>query len=187
MDKIKILAVMFCLGISGCATTKSTDIKSDFGIVGAPDWVNKGTRAVSNKDGRFIHGLGVAPEMDDFSLQKSIADSRAKAEVATVLTLYLDQYVNDFSRANTENERDVSSDLSFSKEIKQVSKAALSGVKIIAYWRDADTGRLFAFAEMNKKSINKSLNKTKKLNSVYKSYFNDHANDTFDELAGKQK
>ncbi|MCK5893053.1 MAG: LPP20 family lipoprotein [Endozoicomonadaceae bacterium] len=186
MGKMNILAVMFCLGISGCAT-KNSDMKSDFGIAGAPDWVNEGTRAVSNKDGRFIRGLGIAPKMDDFSLQKSMADSRARAEVAKVLIVYVDQVIDDFSRANASSGEEVSSDIQFKKEVKQLSQTGLQGVKIIAYWRDTESGRLYAFAEMDKKNIDESLSITKKLNLAYKTYLNSHADNTFDKLAGDNK
>ena len=43
-----------CVLLTAC-TGGATKIESDLGIKGAPDWVNEGTQAVSNKDGRLIH------------------------------------------------------------------------------------------------------------------------------------
>ncbi|MCG6934911.1 MAG: hypothetical protein LJE73_03325, partial [Proteobacteria bacterium] len=84
--------------LAACAS--KTTVESDLGISGAPDWVNEGTQYLNDKDGRLFHGVGQAPAMGDESLQISTADNRARAEVARILTSYLDVVSNDYTSAS---------------------------------------------------------------------------------------
>src|SRR3989338_6556854 len=85
---------LFALAVSACYST--TKVESDLGIKGAPDWVNEGSNILNDKDGRLFHGVGSASVMGDMALQKSVADDRARAEVARILSSYLDVVSNDF-------------------------------------------------------------------------------------------
>ena len=89
------LALLITLGCSS-----STDIESDLGIEDAPDWVNEGSQAVSNKRGRLIQGVGSAPRLGDASLQKATADNRARAEVARIMASYMDIVMEDYSASS---------------------------------------------------------------------------------------
>ena len=73
------LSVLFLALLLSACSDKSF-IESDMGLSDAPDWVNEGTQAVSDDDGRLIHGVGMAPAMGDVSLQKATADNRARAD-----------------------------------------------------------------------------------------------------------
>ena len=81
-------AALVASALSACSST--TQVESDLSIKGAPDWVNEGTHILNDKDGRLFHGVGLASPMGDMSLQKSVADDRARAEVARVLSSYMD-------------------------------------------------------------------------------------------------
>ncbi|MEK7206329.1 MAG: hypothetical protein AAB134_00400, partial [Pseudomonadota bacterium] len=85
------------LVVAGCAG--QTKLESDLGIKGAPEWVNKGTAYVNDKDGRLFHGVGSASAMGDASLQRSTADDRARAEVARIFSSYLDVVSSDYQAA----------------------------------------------------------------------------------------
>lgn len=74
------------LALAACSSR--TVVTSNLGIKGAPDWVNQGSQALSDHDGRLIHGIGSAPAMNDLSLQTSVADERARSEVARVLSSF---------------------------------------------------------------------------------------------------
>jgi hypothetical protein len=92
---LKLLSVVFCaFVISACSS--ATKVESDLGIKGAPDWVNQGSNIISDKDGRLFHGVGSASPMGEMSLQKSVADERARAEVARVLSSYMDVVSSDY-------------------------------------------------------------------------------------------
>src|SRR5579863_10772800 len=79
------------------ACSSRTVVESNLGIKGAPDWVNKGSQALNDQNGRLIHGIGSAPNMNDQSLQSSTADDRARAEVARVLSSFMKVASQDYS------------------------------------------------------------------------------------------
>jgi hypothetical protein len=96
------LALVLTLG----ACSSKTSIESDMGLSHAPDWVNEGTQAVNDDGGQLIHGVGMAPAMGDVSLQKATADNRARAEIARVLSTYVDAVIRDYT-ASTGSETDL--------------------------------------------------------------------------------
>jgi len=151
---------------TGCSSTKSSaDIESDMGLEGAPSWVNKGTSAVSNEEGQLIHGVGSAPAMGDLSLQKATADNRARAEVARIMSTFIDSTLADYSASNGEG-----FDMSVEKTIKSSTKAALSGAAIIGSWRDTQSGNVYSFAELNLNSLETSISNADKINESFKKY-----------------
>ena len=105
MKRLNTFSVLFLVLALGACSGK-TIIESDMGLSDAPDWVNEGTQAVDNDDGRLIHGLGMAPPMGDISLQKATADNRARAEIARVLSTYVDTVIKDYT-ASTGGEADL--------------------------------------------------------------------------------
>ena len=55
--KLKILlGLSIALLLSACAG--GTTVESDLGLDHAPDWVNEGSQALNNEDGRLFHGVG---------------------------------------------------------------------------------------------------------------------------------
>jgi len=61
--------------------------------------VNEGTNILNNKDERLFHGVGSASPTGDMSLQRSVADDRARAEVARVLSSYMEVVSSDYMAA----------------------------------------------------------------------------------------
>jgi hypothetical protein len=123
LNTFSLLILALVLG----ACSSKTFIESDMGLSDAPDWVNEGTQAVKDDDGRLIHGVGMAPAMGDVSLQKSTADNRARAEIARVLSTYVDAVINDYT-ASTGSD----ADLNVEREIRSTTQLALSGAHV--YW-----------------------------------------------------
>ena len=161
-----LLLVAVLLVATGCSSKKSsTDIESDMGLKDAPAWVNNGTSAVSNKDGQLIHGVGSAPSMGDLSLQKATADNRARAEVARIMSTFIDSTLADYSASNGEG-----FDMSVEKTVKSSTKAALSGAVIIGSWRDTNSGVVYSFAELNLNTLEASIGNADKINESFKKY-----------------
>lgn len=165
--------------LSACAG--KTLVESDLGIKGAPDWVNKGTQYLNDRGGRLFHGVGEAPAMGVASLQKSTADNRARTEVARIFTSYLDAVSNDFTASSTAGGAGMS-EQAMSQQIKNLTKLNLSGVKIIARWKDKKTNVIYSLAELDHKSVQSMVNTTKTMNSSLKRYITDHGANIFDKI-----
>jgi hypothetical protein len=167
------LALALTLG----ACSSKTSIESDMGLSHAPDWVNEGTQAVNDDDGQLIHGVGMAPAMGDVSLQKATADNRARAEIARVLSTYVDAVIRDYT-ASTGNE----TDLSVEREIRSTTQLALSGARILGHWKDEDTGDVYAFAELDMEAVNKTLETATSLSAAFKDHYKENADANFDRF-----
>jgi hypothetical protein len=176
--------VLVALGISACSST--TTVESDLGLKGAPDWVNKGTNILNSKDGRLFHGVGSASPMGDMALQKSVADDRARAEVAKVLSSYLDVVSNDYMAAAKSGDTGVSEE-SVSRQIKNISKVNLAGAKIIGSWRDPKTNVIYSIAELDMNHVKSTLAGVQDMNADLKRYIESSADNIFDRVAKEKK
>jgi len=173
MKRFNTFSILFLVLALGACSGK-TIIESDMGLSDAPDWVNEGTQAVDNDDGRLIHGLGMAPPMGDISLQKATADNRARAEIARVLSTYVDTVIKDYT-ASTGGE----SDLNVERVINSTTQLALSGARILGHWKDEDSGDVYAFAELDMDAVDKSLETATYLSAAFKDHYKNNADANF--------
>jgi hypothetical protein len=170
--------------LAACAS--KTTVESDLGISGAPDWVNEGTQYLNDKDGRLFHGVGQAPAMGDESLQISTADNRARAEVARILTSYLDVVSNDYTSASGSGDKAINQQ-AVSQQISNLSKINLSGAKIIGHWKDDKTGTIYSIAELDLSRVKDITDQVKDMNADLKRYIIDNSNNIFDKMAQEKK
>jgi hypothetical protein len=182
---VKLFALIVLTGfIAACSST--TKVESDLGIKGAPNWVNEGTNVLNNKDGRLFHGVGSASPTGDLSLQKSVADDRARAEVARVLSSYMDVVSNDYMASAKSGDNGVSEE-SVSRQIKNLSKVNLTGARIIGSWRDPKTNIIYSVAELDMKQVKDTLNGVQDMNTDLKRYIETQADNIFDRVAKEKK
>jgi len=181
----KLLAIAALAGvITACSST--TKVESNLGLKGAPDWVNQGTSILNNKDGRLFHGVGSASPAGDLSLQKSVADDRARAEVARVLSSYMDVVSSDYMAAAKSGGTAVAEE-SVSRQISSLSKVNLSGARIIGSWRDPKTNVVYSIAELDMKQVKSTLDGVQNMNTDLKRYIETQADNIFDRVAKEKK
>jgi hypothetical protein len=180
-----IAAAAMALALAACGGGK-TVVESDLGIKGAPDWVNKGTQAVNDKDGRLFHGVGSSPSLGDDALQRSTADDRARAEVARMLSTYIDAVTNDYSAAAGTG-ANANADQSVSRQIKAVTKQNLAGSKIIGRWKDSRTNMVYSIAELDFKSVKTTLEGANGMNDDLRRYIGRNGENIFDKVSGEKK
>lgn len=169
------------------ACSSRTVVESNLHIKGAPDWVNQGSQALNDKDGRLIHGIGSAPNMNDQSLQGSTADDRARAEVARVLSSFMKVATQDYS-ASAGSGQDQQNDQSVSRQIQNITDQNVSGARIIARWSDPKTGTIWSLAELDMKQVKDMVANAKDMNTGFRDYFTAHADNLFDGMTkGDQK
>ncbi|MGC1509918.1 hypothetical protein FT643_18275 [Ketobacter sp. MCCC 1A13808] len=168
--------VLIVMGLSACSSNSPT-IESNMGVKGAPDWVNEGTQSVDSVDGRFIYGVASAPSMNDESLQTATADNRARAEVAKVVSTYVDSTMSDYTAATG----DTSSN-SIENSINSATQTVLNGAKIKGRWKDKNTGNVYSFAEMDMKALDDAISTAGKLSDSFKAYYSENASANFDRF-----
>jgi hypothetical protein len=180
-----IAAAVMTVALAACGGGK-TVVESDLGIKGAPDWVNKGTQAVNDKDGRLFHGVGSSPSLGDEALQRSTADDRARAEVARMLSTYIDAVSNDYA-ASSGTGSYATADQSVSRQIKAVTKQNLAGSKIIGRWKDSRTNMVYSIAELDFKSVKTTLEGANGMNEDLRRYIGRNGDNIFDKVSGEKK
>jgi len=172
------------LALAACGGGK-TIVESDLGIKGAPDCVNKGTQAVNDKDGRLFHGVGSSASLGDDALQRSTADDRARAEVARMLSTYIDAVSSDYSAASGTG-ANANADQSVSRQIKAITKQNLAGSKIIGRWKDSRTNMVYSIAEIDLKQVKTTLEGANGMNDDLKRYVGRNAENVFDKVSGEK-
>lgn len=177
--------VVLAIVISGCAS-EPTKVESDLNIKGAPDWVNEGSNILSTKDGRLFHGVGSASQMGDMALQKSVADDRARAEVARVLSSYMDVVSNDYMASAKSGDTGVNEE-AVSRQIKNTTKVNMAGARIIGSWRDPKSNTIWSVAELDMKHVKSTMAGVNDMNVDLKRYIATTADNIFDRIAKEKK
>jgi hypothetical protein len=180
-----ISMALIAVAIAACSST--TKVESDMGLKGAPNWVNEGTNILNEKDGRLFHGVGSASPTGDMALQKSVADDRARAEVARVLSSYMDVVSNDYMASAKAGGAANVSEEAVSRQIKALTKVNLTGAKIIGNWRDPKTNIIYSVAELDMKQVKSTLAGTQEMNEDLKRYVETSADNIFDRVAKEKK
>ncbi len=182
---VNLSFVALMLGILA-ACNSTTKVESDLGLKGAPDWVNEGTNILNNKGGRLFHGVGSASQMGDMALQQSAADDRARAEVARVLSSYLDVVSSDYMAAAKSGDNAVSEE-SVSRQIKNFSKVNLAGTRILGRWRDTKTNVIYSIAELDMNQVKSTLAGVGDMNADLKRYIETSGENIFDRVSKEKK
>lgn len=176
---LPIKRICLALTVILVAACSSNDrVETDLGISGAPDWVNKGTQMVDNKDGQLIYGVGMAPNMNDQSLQKSTAENRARAEIARMLQTYVDSTLKDYTASSNDGESSANS-MSIEREIRSTSQLALSGARVLGHWKDPKTGDIYAFSALDMDKLDDIVAKAGNLSEGFKNFFEQNSEQSF--------
>lgn len=182
----RFLGVMAVLllsaGLAACAGGP-TKVKSDLGIKGAPDWVNQGSQALNSRDGRLIHGMGSVGKISDESLQRSTADDRARAEVARVLSSFMNVVSQDYIATAGSGDMSIN-DQALSRSVENVTRLNMSGTEIIGRWRDQKTGNLYSLAELDLKRVKDVVGSANQMHDGLRNHFQQHGETLFDRFTG---
>ena len=179
---VLLLSLAFML-LSACGG--KTVVESDLKIKGAPDWVNEGANILNSKDGRLFHGIGSSPKLGDMELQRSTAENRARSEVARILSSYMDVVSKDFLSSSAGG-GSAEAQQSVSRSIENVTRVNLTGVKIIANWRDNKDGTIYSLAELDMKYVKDILKNTQEMNADLRTHIEQNGDTIFDKLTGKK-
>jgi hypothetical protein len=178
---VVLIAALFLAACAG-----KTTVKSNLHIKGAPSWVNKGTNTLNDKNGRLFHGVGIAPDIGDISLQKDTADNRARAEVARILSSYMEVVSKDYSTASDVDGQRIS-EQEVSREINNVTRTNLSGAKIIGRWRHKKSKTMYSLAELDVRHVKQTVKTFRDMNDGLRDYIEQNADVVFDKFSEQSR
>jgi hypothetical protein len=162
MKKMIILLAVCVLALSACATTSEPSGASEAsgtgngkeGIKGVPAFVNE-TYLNASED--VLVGIGtykIGGDTSRMSIGKTVAETRARADIARQLQVMVKDMITDYTAAS---ELDPQAKIAFEENITQsLAKADLQGSKIIRM--DVVDGVMWVIMEYSKLLAGKDLN-----------------------------
>jgi len=129
--------------------------------------------------------------MGDLALQKATADDRARAEVARVLSSYMDVVSNDYTASarsgETGDKNTGVNEEAISRQIKNTTKINMAGARIIGSWRDPKSNAIWSIAELDMKHVKSTMAGVNDMNPDLKRYIETSADNIFDRVAKEKK
>jgi hypothetical protein len=199
MNHTAILKRIFSVAVplllaTACITERTAEVETREEFVehyrvikGAPDWVNRGSRLLFGvNDTRLFHGVAYASPMGDMALQKSVADDMARAEVARILTAFVETVYADYMASGRrvkggEKSLEVK-DASVLQQIKAISNASEPAIRISGSWRDLKSYDVWTIAELDLKQAKSVIAALGYINADFKLHLEMNADDIFDRI-----
>ena len=116
----------------------------------APKWVLTGGGAFTDEKGKAFYGVGSATGIKNYSLQRQIADDRARADLAKVFEYYVETLTKDYQAHTTAGSFATSSEEQNAEAaIKVVVSSTLRGVTIIDHFEIPERRELLSLARLD--------------------------------------
>lgn len=173
---------LFVLAASlfGCAGSRPA--KEEM-VAGAPDWVNRGSGAFSEKDNKFFYGVGSIVGVSNPALEQTSADNRARAEIARVMNLYVSSLYKDYQSASTASEPGKGNEEQLVEQaLKTTVDETLRGAKIIDHWRNPKSGALYSLSRLNLEEYKELLKNVRELKPETRNFIRQNADKAFKDL-----
>jgi len=183
--RISRIALILAAGLAAgaCSGGKKSPIANN-----APEWVNKGSGAMKDKDGKQVfYGVGITQGVRNRALSVASADDRGRAELAKVMNSYVTTLTKDYMASITAGDMSKSSEEQMiSSTMKNFAKFTLHGSVPVDHWKDPADGTLFALVKLDMAAVQQSLNESKELDSKVRDYVKANAEKAFDELSAEE-
>ena len=115
-----------------------------------PAWVLSGGGAFTDKQGKAFYGVGSATGIKNYSLQRQVADDRARADLAKVFEVYTETLTKDYQAHTTAGSFATSTEEQNSEAaVKVVVSTTLRGVTIIDHFEIPERGELISLARLD--------------------------------------
>ena len=115
-----------------------------------PAWVLSGGGAFTDKQGKAFYGVGSATGIKNFSLQRQVADDRARADLAKVFEVYTETLTKDYQAHTTAGSFATSTEEQNSEAaVKVVVSSTLRGVVIVDHFEIPERQEFISLARLD--------------------------------------
>ena len=157
----------------------------------APKWVLVGGGAFSDDEGKAFYGVGSATGIKNYSLQRQIADDRARADLAKVFEYYVETLTKDYQAHTTAGSFATSTEEQNAEAaVKVVVSSTLRGVTIVDHFEIPQRGELISLARLDYDAFKQNVVEAKEFkqlpNKVRKD-IKDRADALHDEMEAEAK
>tara|TARA_Y100001934_G_C12176345_1_gene689232 strand:+ start:194 stop:787 length:594 start_codon:yes stop_codon:yes gene_type:complete len=181
-------AVLFVFFIFfGCTTTQektaSAPEKAEANLAGyqPPEWVNKGSGAFKNTNDKVFYGVGLADNMQNLSLQRTTADDRAIANLATQIRSVVKRLKKEYESI-TGAGKDTTERVNLDNAMKLLVSETVNGAKIIDHWEHPVKNVLYALARVELKTLQKQIETRKELSDESRNVIKQKAEKLHEEM-----
>ena len=157
----------------------------------APKWVLIGGGAFSDKEGKAFFGVGSATGIKNYSLQRQIADDRARADLAKVFEYYVETLTKDYQAHTTAGSFATSSEEQNAEAaVKVVVSTTLRGVTIIDHFEIPERQEMISLARLDYNAFKQNVEQAeefKVLPHKVRQDIKDRADALHDEMEAEAK
>ena len=157
----------------------------------APKWVLIGGGAFSDKEGKAFFGVGSATGIKNYSLQRQIADDRARADLAKVFEYYVETLTKDYQAHTTSGSFATSTEEQNAEAAaKVVVSSTLRGVTIVDHFEIPQRGELISLARLDYDAFKQNVveaKEFKQLPNKVRQDIKDRADALHDEMEAEAK
>ena len=179
---IKTLSFLSIISLAlislNCGPAKETQIsqRSD-----APDWVNKGSGSLQEKN--ILFGVGTS-SVSDMTAARMQAGERARADIAAQIKVKVKSLSKNYTTAKSGTSSSSTTDV-FSNVIENMVNQNVSGVSIVEYYNDPDAKVLYALAKLDLEQVKDVIDQHNEWDEATKKNVKSQMEDMFKELNQK--
>ena len=156
---MKYFMVSLILLLGACGTIPTVPEKPKaLTEYNAPKWVHVGGGAFTDKDGKAFYGVGSATGIQNYSLQRTVADDRARGDLAKVFEVYVNSLTKDYQAHTTMGNFDTSSEEQNAEvAMKVVVKQTLRGAVIVDHFEIPERNEFLALARLDYDAVKRNI------------------------------
>ncbi len=144
------MIIMLILSTACSSVQTIPDIPKPLSSYKAPDWVIKGGGAYSDERGKAFYGVGSATGIRNFSLQRTVADDRARGDLAKVFEVYMTSLTKDYQAHTTAGSfENTSEEQNAENALKVVVSQTLRGVMIVDHFEIPERREFLSLARLD--------------------------------------
>jgi len=127
-----------------------------------PNWVLKGGGAYSDGEGEAFYGVGSATGIQNYSLQRTVSDDRARGDLAKVFEVYMNSLTKDYQAHTTMgNFNNSSEEQNAEVALKLVVSQTMRGVVIIDHFEIPERHEFLSLARLDYDVFKQNIEKNK--------------------------
>ena len=163
---IMILSVLF-LGTACSSVPVIPDAPKALVEYDPPKWVLMGGGAHSDGEGKAFYGVGSATGIKNYSLQRTVADDRARGDLAKVFEVYMTSLTKDYQAHTTVGSFDNSNEEQNSEvALKVVVSQTLRGVVIVDHFEIPERQEFLSLARLDYDAFKRNVENNKEFQQL---------------------
>ena len=164
-----ILTLMMLGACSSVPKIPDTVVPKALSEYKAPDWVLNGSGAYSDDDGKAFFGVGSATGIKNYSLQRTVADDRARGDLAKVFEFYVASLTKGYQASITTGDfKNSSEEQNAEVALKVVVSSTLRGVTIIDHFEIPERREFLSLARLDYDAFKRNVDANERFKELPK-------------------